>query len=306
MKNLNKLIFGFALTCLAFQAEAQDPNFRMNQFNALTLNPAQAGSNAYSDISVVGIKQWNSLPGAPKTAAFSGNFNMGESFGLGTVIMQDELGPVRTFNVSINAAYHLKLSEKWKLAVGLKGIVGNTNVDLQGLQVVESDPDMAANLTSGIAYNAGYGFVLYSEKFYIGYSQPKVANTTYLDRNMSLYVDAKGGQLGYVGMNLDMGSNWQWRPNAVVRYIPALPLVLDVNSIFTTKAGLDLGVSYQLNSSVGAIVGYNIKKKFYLGYSYSYPLNELSNVTIQTHEIGLRYMFSDKNSSFQGPRFFNN
>jgi hypothetical protein len=35
-------------------------------------------------------------------------------------------------------------------------------------------------------------------------------------------------------------------------------------------------------------------------------LNELSNVTIQTHEIGLRYMFSDKNSSFQGPRFFNN
>jgi type IX secretion system PorP/SprF family membrane protein len=306
MKNLNKLIFGLAIMCVGIQAHAQDPNFRMNQFNALMLNPAQAGSNSYSDISVLGITQWSSLPGAPKTAAFSGNFKMGESFGLGAVIMQDEVGPVNSFNVSINAAYHLKLSRKWKLAVGLKGIVGNTNVDLQSLQVVEVDPDMAANLNSGISYNAGYGFVLYSEKFYLGYSQPKVAKTTYLDRNMSLYVDGKGGHLGYIGTNLNMGRNWMWRPNLVTRYIPTLPLIMDVNSIFTSKAGLDLGVSYQLNSSVGAIVGYNIKKRFYVGYSYSYPLNELSNVTMQTHEIGLRYMFNEKNTSYQGPRFFNN
>lgn len=307
MKSLNKIVLGLAFAIITTHSFAQDPNFRLNQFNSLLLNPAQAGVNSYSDISVIGISQWNSLPGAPRTAAFSGNFKLGENFGLGTAFMQDELGPVKSFNVSINTAYQLRLSRKWRFSVGLKGIIGNTTVALQDLSVIDSDPDMMSNLNSGLSFNAGYGFLLYSKNLYFGYSQPRVANISFQDRNMSSFVDSKGGHIGYIGSDLPMGTSWKWRPNIVARYIPSLPLVMDINSIFTSNGGLDLGLSYQLNSSVGAMVGININNMFYLGYSYSFPLTQLSSVTMQTHEFGLRYMFSKKsNPSYQGPRFFNN
>jgi len=305
MKNLNKIILGVAVALIATHTFAQGPNFRMNQFNSLLLNPAQAGANSYSDVSVLGISQWNALPGAPRTAAFSGNFKLEDNFGIGAVVMQDELGPVKSFNTAINAAYHLKLSRKWRLSLGLKGSVSNTTVALQDLDIVEADPDMMSNLNSGITYNGGFGVLLYSEKFYFGYSQPRVAEVTFQDRDMEEFVDYKGGHLAYIGTDLPMGSTWKWRPNMVARYIPTLPLVLDINSIFTAKGGLDLGVSYQLNSSVGAMIGYEIKKTFYVGYSYSFPLSQLSTATNQTHEVGLRYMFNKSRSSYQGPRFFN-
>ncbi|MDC0100749.1 PorP/SprF family type IX secretion system membrane protein, partial [Crocinitomicaceae bacterium] len=253
MKSINKIVLVVAFALLATHTLAQDPNFRLNQFNSLLLNPAQAGANSYSDISVLGVSQWNSLPGAPRTAAFSGNFKVGDNFGMGAAFMQDELGPVKSFNVSINAAYHLKLSPKWRLSVGLKGIMGNTTVALQDLNVVDPDPDMMSNLNSGLSFNAGYGVLLYSKKVYIGYSQPRVAVLSFQDRDMSSFVDKKGGHIGYFGTELEMGASWKWRPNIVVRYIPTLPLVMDINSIFTMKGGIDFGVTYQLNSSVGAM-----------------------------------------------------
>ena len=80
MKNLNKIVLGVAFALITTYTLAQDPNFRFNQFNSLLLNPAQAGANSYSDVSVLGVSQWNSLPGAPRTAAFSGNFKMGDNF----------------------------------------------------------------------------------------------------------------------------------------------------------------------------------------------------------------------------------
>ena len=306
MKNLNKIVLGVAFALTTMHTLAQDPNFRLNQFNSLLLNPAQAGANSYSDVSVLGVSQWNSLPGAPRTAAFSGNFKMGDNFGMGAAFMQDELGPVKSFNISINAAYHLKLSRKWRLSVGLKGIMGNTTVALQDLDVVDSDPDMMTNLNSGLSFNGGYGVLLYSKKVYFGYSQPRVAAIAFQDRNMSSFVDTKGGHIGYFGTDLPMGASWKWRPNVVARYIPTLPLVMDINSIFTAKGGFDIGVTYQLNSSIGAMIGFDVKKKFYIGYSYSFPLRQLSSITNQTHELGLRYMFNKSNSSYQGPRFFNN
>ena len=83
------------------------------------------------------------------------------------------------------------------------------------------------------------------------------------------------------------------------------PNSVDMNAIFTNKNGLDVGLSCQLNSAVGAIVGYDFGSRFYVGYSYTYPLSNLSRVAIQSHEVALRYKFNNNASRCQGPRFFN-
>ena len=101
-----------------------------------------------------------------------------------------------------------------------------------------------------------------------------------------------------------MGSTWSLRPNVVVRYMDGLPWTVDMNAIFTNKNGLDVGLNCQLNSAIGAIVGYEFDSRFYVGYSYTYPLSNMSRVANQSHEVALRYKFNN-NSRCQGPRFFN-
>ena len=192
------------------------------------------------------------------------------------------------------------------MSLGLRAIAGNTTVNLMDLDITQPfDPDMMSNLTTGLTFNAGWGVLLYHKNFFVGAAQPRVGKMDFLDRNMLLYVDNRGGYLGYMGGTIPLNASWQLRPNVVARYMEGLPWTVDLNAIMTHKMGLDFGVSYQLNSAIGGIVGYDINNRFYLGYSYTFPMSNLNKVTVQSHEIALRWKFNNNTSRCQGPRFFN-
>ena len=306
MKKTNSIIVALGIVIASFQALGQDPNYRQNQFNALMLNPAQAGANSYNDISTLANAQWGGFKGAPRTMTLSGNFNILKNFGLGATLLQDELGPVTSTQFALNGAYHLKLNNAWKLSLGLRAIAGNTSVNLTELDITQPfDPDMLTNLSTGLSFNAGWGVLLYHKNFYLGVSQPRVGQTVFKNRNTNLYVDAKGGYVGYMGGTIQLNESLQLRPNVVARYMEGLPWTVDINAIMSHKMGLDFGVSYQLKSAVGAIVGYDINNRFYLGYSYTFPTSNVNKVSVQSHEIALRWKFNNNTSRCQGPRFFN-
>jgi type IX secretion system PorP/SprF family membrane protein len=200
----------------------------------------------------------------------------------------------------------LKLNQNWHFSAGIRAIAGNTTVNLLDLNTnVPMDPDMLSNMTTGLQFNAGFGFLLYHKNFYVGFSQPRVGDTYFKDRNMGLYVDTRGGYVGYMGGTVKLGPLWSLRPNVVARQMTGLPLTLDMNMIMTHKIGFDFGMSYQLNSAIGGILGYDFNNKFYLGYAYSYPVSNMNAVAVQSHELALRYKFNNNAGRCQGPRFFN-
>jgi type IX secretion system PorP/SprF family membrane protein len=282
-----------------------DANFRQNQLNVLQLNPAQAGAGVHSEIICYASNQWVNMPGAPKTYLTSANFNVLRNFGIGATVMGDQYGPVNMSKGEINLAYHLKLSDKWRLGVGMKMGVTYTNVNLGELTIIDpNDPYMNGVLRSGINWNAGFGGLLYSKRFYLGYAMPNVSKTSFLNHDMTMFVDTKFGHIAYAGGTLPLGTSVDFRPNVVYRQIKGTPLNLEANSIFTFNKTYDFGVSYQYKSSVGAIAGMQIKEYLYLGYAYSYPINELNRVTMQSHEVALRYRFLNKSERATNPRYF--
>jgi type IX secretion system PorP/SprF family membrane protein len=289
------------------QAAAQsDPGYRQYRFNALVLNPAHAGSNDYSDVSILGSQYWAGMPGAPQTATISGNFKLFDNFGLGGTIIADETGPVKSTNISLVGAYHLKISKNWKASVGLKISAINHSVLLSELVTTEAvDPDMQENLSTGLSYNAGFGFLVYSDKVYFGFSKPRVASLKFNRMDMSMFVDQKSGYTAYTGVNLALGSKIDFRPSVMALFGYGGPLSLDLNAVFTANKLIDFGLTYHLKGSIGAIVGLNIKDKLYIGYSYSYPLNRLNTVSIQSHELALRLKFNKGVKTADSPRFFN-
>lgn len=282
-----------------------DPNFRQNQLNVLQLNPAQAGAGVHSEIVCYASNQWINMPGAPKTYLTSANFNVLNNFGIGATVMGDQYGPVNMSKGEINLAYHLKLNEKWKFGIGMKMGVTYTSVNLGDLEIIDpNDPYMVGTLRSGINWNAGFGGLLYSKRFYLGYSMPNVSRTSFLNHDMTLFVDTKYGHIAYIGGTVPLGEKVELRPNVVYRQIKGTPLNIEANSIFTFDKTYDFGITYQYNASVGAIAGMQIRDYLYLGYAYSYPINQLNRVTMQSHELALRYRILNKCERTTNPRYF--
>lgn len=305
MINFKKIGF---LTLLSFSQMlyAQgDPNFRQNQLNILQLNPAQAGAGVHSEVVCYASNQWVNMPGAPKTYLTSANFNVLKNFGIAATVMGDQYGPVNMTKGEVNLAYHLQLSPKWKLGVGLKMGVSNTTVNLGELITIDpNDPYMNGVLRTGINWNAGFGGLLYSKKFYLGYSMPNISKTSFLNQDMTLFVDTKFGNIVYVGGTIPLNQAVELRPNLVYRQIKGTPLNLEANAIFTFKKMMDFGLSYRYQNSVGAIAGMQIKEYLYLGYAFSYPSNQVNRVTTQSHEVALRYRFLNRLDRSTNPRYF--
>jgi hypothetical protein len=282
-----------------------DPNFRQNQLNVLQLNPAQAGAGVHSEIICYAANQWINMPGAPKTYLTSANFNMRDNLGIGATVMGDQYGPVNLSKGELNLAYHLKLNEKWKFGVGLKMGVTYTTVNLNELITIDpNDPYMNGVLRTGINWNAGFGGLLYSKRFYIGYSMPNVSKTSFLTRDMSLFVDTRFGHITYMGGTVPIKGKVEMRPLLVFRQIKGTPLNLELNTMFSYDKRFDLGLTYLYNASVGMVAGMQIRDYLYLGYAYSYPINLLNRVTMQSHELALRYRFLNKSERSTNPRYF--
>jgi type IX secretion system PorP/SprF family membrane protein len=294
----------FSLLCSHVHAQG-DPNFRQNQLNILQLNPAQAGSNPYSEVICFASNQWLGIPGAPKTFLTSGNFNIRNNFGIGATILGDESGPVNLTKAEISLAYHLKLSDKWKLALGLKMGVTNMTVNLNELIIInQDDPIMKGVLRTGINFNAGFGGLIYSKKYYVGFSVPSIASTNFLNRDMSQFVDTRFGTIIYAGGTFNLDNKFQLRPNIVYRNIKGTPLNLDFNALLTYNKKFDIGLTHQFKASLGTIVGIQATDNLYLAYSYTYPINSLNYVTFQSHELALRYRITKKSVRPVNPRYF--
>ena len=115
-----KKVLLFSTLILSIVATGQfDPNFRQNKFNALLLNPAQAGANQFNEVTILGTQSWVGFEGAPRSLTASGNFNLKHNLGFGVSGHIDQLGPTKSSRLSADLAYHLKLNENWTASIGL-------------------------------------------------------------------------------------------------------------------------------------------------------------------------------------------
>lgn len=286
-----------------------DPLYRQNQTNIIMLNPAQAGANEFNEINILGSNSWVGFEGAPRTFAFSANFNMNKGIGLGVTGFSDETGPVGHNNLALNLSKHINLNSNWKLSLGLKGSVSSLNIDLTSLNTtVDNDPLMQRHLSSGIRFDVGWGALAYSKNFFVGLSQPRVIDIQFFDVEMVDYIESKG-VIAYAGHNHKIKNKYDIRSFLMYRYIPGNPLFLDFGSTVSITKNIDVGAIYQLNSAVGAFFGLNINENLYFGYTYSYPTSKINRISVQSHEVLLRFKFNNdlkmNRNKFVSPRFFN-
>lgn len=306
-KLLSLLVFTVMLSLLGMSSSKaqQDPIFGQYVFNSTVINPAQAGVFDQSQWGVVYRNQWAGIEGAPITKSFFSNFRMNKNLGGAFGLYQDQIGPINDVTMQFDIAYPVRLSDEWSISGGLRAMGSSITANLADLQNVQAgDPTFNQNIASGIYFNMGLGLLLSSKKTFIGVSVPK-AITREFENQQVMNAKLKQHYFLYGGMRLNMGDNWAFSPGFMARFVQNTPFQMDVNAIFNYKNTLDIGPMLRSKDAVGLLLGVYMNEKWYLGYQYEYPLQDIQQVSQQTHEVALRYLWESKHKSrIRSPRYF--
>lgn len=306
-----KKLYFIALVALLAVTEVnaqQDPHYTQYMYNMSVINPAYAGSKENLAGGLLYRKQWVEIEDAPTTGTFFVHSPVGRNVGLGLSAISDKIGPVEENNVYADFSYTLNLGGERRLAFGLKagatfhsvGLfsqIGNGNVP------DPNDPAFQEN-SSRTFLNLGSGLFYYTNKYYVAFSVPNMLKGKYLDYNgrqfgtETLHYFLTGG---YV---FDLNPNVKFKPSTMIKSAFNTPTSVDFSANFMFNDKFEIGGTYRLEDSFGAMVNYAITPNIRLGYAYDHIVSDLDITTPSSHEVILLFNLNFPKKVSQSPRYF--
>jgi len=287
----------------------QDPLYTQYMFNTLAFNPAYAGSRGMTSIMALSRHQWVGFEGAPSTQTLTGHMPLGKNIGLGLSVIHDQLSPASQTGLYFDYAYRIKISENSKLSFGLKGGFNHFQLDVAQLLLASPNDPSLSNIGSTSKYlpNFGFGLYLYSNKYFVGVSAPKLLENKLVNGDVQILGQA-GSEIRHYfltgGYVFNLSEEVKFKPTILARLTQAAPVSLDANINFLFKEKLWVGAMYRMSDSFGGILQYQITDQLKVGYAYDMINNELRNYNNGTHEIMISYELNFKNEKVQNPRYF--
>jgi type IX secretion system PorP/SprF family membrane protein len=306
MKKTYLLIAVVLLTFVDVKAQ-QDPQYTQYMYNMSIMNPAYAGSKENMTGGVLYRKQWLDIEGAPTTGTFFINSPVGKNVGLGLSAINDKIGPVEETNVYADFSYTLNLGDDRRLAFGLKGGVTMHKIDFN--TIYPTLPDINDEAFNGpnpnkSFLNIGSGLFYYTNKYYVAASVPNMLKSNYLDYSgrrfgtETLHYFITGG---YV---FDINSDLKFKPSTMIKSAINAPVSVDLSANFLFNDKFEVGGTYRLQDSFGAMVNYAVSPSLRIGYAYDQIVSDLKVTTPSSHEIMILFNLNFPKKVSQSPRYF--
>ena len=307
MKKIYFLIALALFTIVDVNAQ-QDPQYTQYMYNMSIMNPAYAGSKENMTGGILYRKQWLDIEGAPTTGTFFINSPVGKNVGIGLSAINDKIGPVEETNVYADFSYTLNLGGDRRLAFGLKGggtfhKVGLFSEIGDGHVPDLNDPAFQQNSSKSFL-NLGSGFFYYTNKYYVAVSLPNMLKSSYLDYNgrrfgtETLHYFITGG---YV---FDINPDLKFKPSTMIKSAMNAPISVDLSANFLFNDKIEVGGTYRLQDSFGAIVNYAVNPNLRIGYAYDHIVSDLKVTTPSSHEIMILFNLNFPKKVSQSPRYF--
>lgn len=286
----------------------QDPMFTQYMHNPVSINPAYAGSRGTLNFVAMNRQQWVGLDGAPKTLTISVNSPfIGYNVGIGLSLIYDQIGPTKQTGIYADYSYHLKVTDRSKLSFGLKGGVNIFDVNLFNLRGAQNDELILLNGARTMYLpNIGVGTYLYSNRYYLGFSIPKLLQNSLSDYGNTLKAANKENRHIFLtgGFVVDLGESVKFKPSTTIRMVTGSPVSAEFSAALLLQEKLWVGAMYRLGDSFGGMVKFDITDQLSLGYSYDLTNSLLSPYNQGTHEVYISYDVAFRNRKTLSPRYF--
>jgi type IX secretion system PorP/SprF family membrane protein len=305
---MNKLYFATLFVFMSFidTFAQQDPHYTQYMYNMNVINPAYAGSKENLSFGLLYRKQWVEIEDAPTTFSFSGSAPVGSNVGLGLSVISDKIGPVEENNVYGDFSYTLSLGGEHKLAFGIKAGATFHKVGLFDIGQNNPDPNDPAfsENTSNTFLNIGTGLFYYTNKYYVAFSVPNMLKKAHLDFDGRKFGTETSHYFLTGGYVFDLNPNLKFKPFAMLKSAFNTPASLDVSTNFLYMEKFELGATYRLQDSFGAMVNYAITPSLRIGYAYDHIISDIKVAAPSSHEVILLFDLSFSKKVSQSPRYF--
>ena len=308
-----KKIYLAALLALGGLADAtaqQDPHYTQYMYNMNVINPAYAGSKENLSFGLLYRKQWVDIEDSPTTMTFSGSSPVGKNVGLGLSVINDKIGPVEETNVYADFSYTLNLGGEHRLALGLKAGVTLHDVGLysdigNGHVPDPSDPAFSENVNNTY-FNVGAGFFYYTQKYYLAFSVPNMLKSKHLDYKTASQKFGSETQHYFLtgGYVFQLTDNLKMKPSFMLKSAFDVSPSIDGSLNFLFFERFEIGATYRLDDSFGAMVNYAITPGLRIGYAYDHIISDLNVTTPASHEIMLLFDLNFPKKVSRSPRYF--
>jgi type IX secretion system PorP/SprF family membrane protein len=310
-----KIISTFIVLVFALSSNAQQDFLTTQFWNTNShINPATSGLEYDHFGVVIYRRQWDNVNEAPEDIIANYSTVLGRHLrseplksrhGLGATFNQSSIGFTRSTQLNLNYNYQITLGTRkgaaQRLSIGVSaGLiqlkmepewVPPTTLNDASLPTVFSD--LQPNFNAGIAYKgkslfAGIGITHVSATPFTS-SDP--LNPVRYDNARHYYA------MGAYSFILGEAGKFELKPQAIVR-TDAVKTSGDINLLasytIAEKQRIWIGAGYRTSDAIAFMAGWDIFKRYRIGYSYDYSVNKLSSISYGSHEIVLGFMLNYK------------
>lgn len=295
---MKKLIAIFFFIAAVVRLNAQQlPLYSNYMLNDYAMNPAVGGTHSYFEGMSNNRYQWIGITDAPRTYILSVDGpTKSLNVGLGGLLFTDIVGPTRRTGLYLSYAYHLKLSEKVRLSLGLSGGILQFMVD--GSKITLHDPHdnvISSGVESVLIPDFGAGLYLYStdHKWYVGASVPQMTQNRirfydYTSTGLSRLATHYYATAGY---QFHLGDDFKLEPSTCVKFVNPAPVQFDLGLRAIYRDKIWIGGAFRYLDAASAMVGFVMQENITFAYSYDFTTTDIRKYSTGTHElmIGIRF-----------------
>lgn len=299
-KNVFKILAVLCCTflCVCTTEAQQDIMLSQQLFSRINVNPAGTGNNDKFDVFLLGRFQWVGVDNGPKVGLlnFTGYSEKLKS-SIGLTVLHDHLGVGHsTTNAQVVYSYHLDITEKYILSLGLSGGVNfgyfNPQDNIMRDESEYSDPDTyVQEKTTEVKPDLNFGFEFTSKHWMVGASCTHLLNdsSTTFKAGRHIYVYGRG--FIPVSDHFDIAPALSYMHKNKVN-------VLEINAMAFYNRFIWGGVTWKPDlskptemSMLAITAGFEWNDMFRIGYTYNLNLGKYNNLPSNTHDILLSIQF---------------
>lgn len=234
MKITSVLAVIFFFVCEVYSQ--QDPHFSHYMFNDIFNNPGASGVEGVTRATLLHRSQWagyqtqgvGDASGAPQTQVLSISHPIKimaspvVNSGVGLLLVNDKLGPLRNINVKASYAYHYKLRNSATLGLGVRAGIYSQGIDGSVLRESEEGDVVVDQLRTSptqIRPDLGIGAWYSTRKYYGGISMNHVIGSRFNFGANKDSLNSKLVQHLYItgGYHLMLGTKLRVTPSSIIQ-----------------------------------------------------------------------------------------
>lgn len=311
-----KLILPLLLVFCLGAAAQQLPTYSQYTFNKFLLNPACAGSDGYTTISVVAREQWVGFKETPRTHSvtidsrilrnsyISKNASVRKKkrlssrsgrVGWAGHIFNDHYGPLDRTGIEGTYAYHIAI-DQGQISFGLSGVFYQFKLNKDELLLGDDleDYDPLIDGLKGTLYipDANFGVYYTSASLYGGISIMQIFQSSIHFGDDHSDYRLKRNYNVLAGYYIPLTSDFALEPSVLVKIPTSSRAQLDLNARLYYKTNYWAGLSYRTGNAMIIFFGARFDK-YFVGYGFDYNFSAIGRQTYGSHEFMAAIKFGD-------------